>query len=204
MMIDGLQSVVLALEVGEVTNWVDVVALVVLAIFFFVGFAKGFTLQLAGIVALVLSLTAATVLAPVVGDFVRTDVFKDLNPKIALYLSFLVLFLVSIGLLTWIAGMLKGALEKARILPYDRFLGGLLGVIKAALLIMVAVIGLVNLFYDKEEGADAGFIADVVRSRSADVTRWTAENVKVFLPEKLAEVFGKYASELGPAVPRED
>ena len=200
----SVKAALAALQVGEVTNWVDVVALVVLAVFFFYGFAKGFTLQLAGIVALVLSLTAATVLAPVVGEFVRTDVFESLNPKTALYLSFLVIFLVSIGLLTWIVGMLKGALDKARILPFDRFLGGILGALKAALLIMVAIMGLASLFYDKDDGADAGFIADVVRSRSADVTRWTADNVKVVLPEKLAEVFGKYASELGPAEPRTD
>jgi hypothetical protein len=43
-------------------------------------------------------------------------------------------------------------------------------------------------------------VADIVESRTASVTRWTAEKAGIFLPKELAEVFGKYSEKLRPAV----
>jgi uncharacterized membrane protein required for colicin V production len=187
-----------ALRVGEVTNWVDIVAIVVMSLFFFHGLSRGFTLQLVGIVVLALCLICSTLLSGVSGEWLRTtELFHNVNEKVAHALCFGVIFIVTLILGSIGTGMMKGVIEKASVIPYDRFFGGVLAAIKAVLLIMVVVIGLVNLFYDQEEKRPMGLVSDVIESRSASATRWTAENVGVFLPEELAEVFKKYAERLG-------
>ena len=185
------------LNVGDVTNWVDIVAIVLLALFFFHGVMKGFTLQLVGILLLASALVASTLLSERGGAWLRsTDALANLPKQAAHYLSFLVIFILALAIGSLIARLLRGALEKAGGVPFDRLFGGLLGTLKAALVIMVVVIGIANLFYDEEEGRPMGMVADVVESRSARVTRWTAEQAGVFLPKEFAEVFRKYSMPL--------
>ncbi len=187
-----------ALRVGEVTNWVDIVAIIVVSLFFFHGVTKGFTLQLVGIVLLALSLIAATLLSESAGAWIRTtNMLENLPEKTAHYLSFLVIFITALAIGSVIANLMKSVFEKASVVPYDRLFGGVLGGLKGALLIMVVVIGLVNLFYDQEEERPMGLVSDVVESRSASATRWTAEKLGILLPKELAEVFKKYSRRLG-------
>ncbi len=189
-----------ALRVGGVTNWVDIVAIVVVALFFFHGVTKGFTLQLVGIVLLALSLVAATLLSEYAGAWIRTtSALEHLSERIAHILCFLVIFIVALAVGSLIARLMKGIFEKANVVPYDRLFGGMLGGLKGALLIMVVVIGLANVFYDQEEERPMGLVSDVVESRSASATRWTAEKVRILLPKELAEVFKKYSRRLGKA-----
>ncbi len=186
-----------ALNVGGVTNWVDIVAIVFLALFFFHGVSKGFVLQLVGILLLIAALVASTLLSQRAGAVLRSTKFlADLPEKAAQYLSFLVIFIVALAIGSLIARMLRGAIEKAGGVPYDRFLGGILGALKAALVVMVLVIGVANLFYNEEEERPMGMVAAVVESRSASATRWTAERAVIFLPKELAEVFQKYSRPL--------
>jgi len=183
-----------AIDVGGVTNWVDIVAIVFLALFFFHGFSKGFALQLVGILLLIAALVASTLLSKQGGEFLRSTKFMvDLPEKAAHYLSFLVIFVVALAIGSLIARLLRGAIEKAGGVPYDRLLGGILGALKAALVVMVVVIGVANLFYNEEEERPMQMVADVVESRSASATRWTAERAVIFLPRELAEVFKKYS-----------
>lgn len=183
-----------ALNVGGVTNWVDSVAIVVLALFFLHGVVKGFATQLVGILLLILALGASTLFSQQAGTWLRsTKTLADLPEKAAHYLSFLLIFVVALGIGSLLARLLRGAIEKAGGIPYDRLFGGILGGLKAALLIMVVVIGVANLFYDEEEQKPMGMVADVVESRCASATRWTAEKAVIFLPKELAEVFETYS-----------
>ncbi len=192
-----------ALQVGEVFNWVDGVSLVVLAGFFFYGMVRGFMLQLLGIGILAGSLVLAGQLAPRGGVWIQTKIWSDLTGSVAHTVAFILIFLVTVGVGTGIAHLLKGVLTKAKVLPYDRFLGGLLGTLKGGLLIMVVVLGVVNLFGKEGPDAATGLVTNVVQSRTAGATRWTAEHVGVILPKKLADVFRKYAGPLGVEKPEE-
>jgi uncharacterized membrane protein required for colicin V production len=158
---------------------------------------RGFTLQLVGIAQLTLSLVAATLLSEMLGKWIRsTEALASLPERAAHYLSFLAIFIAALAIGSLIANLMKGMFEDTRVVPFDRLLGGLLGGLKAVLVIMVIVIGLANLFYDEDEEAPMRLVTDVITSRSATVTRLTAEHVGVVLPKGLAEVFERYSQRL--------
>ena len=176
------------IEIGSATNWVDMVGLALVLCLFIYGVVRGFMLQLAGLLVLVGSLVLATFLSPPAGDFVTTKVWKELPEATAKYACFVVILLIGLGIGRAISHFIRAALEKAKLLAYDRLLGGVVGIAKGVLVVMIVVLGIVNLLYSPGE-EPSGPVADVLASRSAYAAKWTAEKVRVLLPADLAKAF---------------
>ncbi len=162
------------------TNWVDLVALGVVLVFFVWGAVRGFLLQLAGLAVLVGSILLASVISVPLGRWIHGR-WPSLEMISAKWICFVLFFLCFLFLGMAIARRIRGALEKAKVLAYDRLLGGLLGGVKGLLVVIVVVYGLRALLL--ERGAPPkGLSADLERSRTMQVARWSKEKVLVFLP----------------------
>ena len=175
------------LQIGETVNWVDVVALVFLVFYFIHGLVRGFMLQLLGIVVLVASLILASVLCGPLGALIQSK-WNSPQASVPIYIAFIAVLLISLTIGMLIARRLKNVLEKAKALAYDRLLGGVVGVVKGVLLIVV-LINLLGYFVlpPDLEGAE-GLSASVLESRTMGVSKWATAKVLVFLPEDMAWV----------------
>jgi membrane protein required for colicin V production len=180
----------LALRLGQSLNWVDLVSLLVLAAFFVYGVVRGFMLQLASIVVLVLAVVAASLTSARLGHWL-TRQFPALTQTAAKYVCFAIVLLVCVAVGVALAHLLRGVLEKAKLLAYDRILGGILGVLKGALLLIVMMQLYLNLVIPEGERPQ-GMAADIVRSKAGVAAKWSSEKLLVFLPHDIGEKLRDY------------
>lgn len=144
---------------------VDTLVFGVLAVGLILGLMRGFLSQIAGLVGLLGGVYLAWRYNAHVGALVVDPlVSTEHNRKIAFGLIMLVAFIVT-GLASWMIGKL---FEKMNISAYDRLMGGIFGVAKAALIcagILLAVVVLAN---------DGGNIERAIGSSKAGPALWRA------------------------------
>jgi len=144
---------------------VDTLVFGVLAVGLVLGLVRGFLSQVTGLVGLLGGVYLAwrydaDIRALVVDPLVSTEH----NEKIAFGLIMLVAFILT-GLVSWMIGKL---FDKMNMSAYDRLMGGLFGVAKAALIcagILLAVVVLAN---------DGGDIERAIGSSKAGPVLWRA------------------------------
>lgn len=171
-------------------HWVDTVSILVLFGFLVYGVVKGFMLQLAGIAVLIGSLLLASFLSDGLGSWLNSE-FPTLSPTSAKYICFFVILVVALGIGTALSHLVRKGLERAKVLAYDRLLGGVLGVVKGGLLIIVLLqVGLNLLLPD--EGPAPKLARDLLRSRTADVAAWSTDKILVFLPRDMSRKLRRY------------
>lgn len=180
----------LAVQLGESLNWVDLVSIVTLAAFFLYGVVRGFMLQLASIVVLVIAILAASFASGPLGRWL-TGQFPALTATSAKYICFAIVLIVTLAVGIALAHLLRGVLEKAKMLAYDRLLGGVLGVLKGALLLIVLMQLYLNLVVPEGE-APEGMAADIVASKAGRVAKWSSEKLLVFLPKDITDRLRDY------------
>jgi uncharacterized membrane protein required for colicin V production len=185
----------LAADGEAALNWVDVGALIVLAVFFLRGLSRGLLLQVLGLGLLAGGLALALALSARFGAWIRAEVWGALTDRVARATAFVVLFIGSVGLSSMLLRLLGESSSTLRGGRVNRVLGGVLGGLKGALLVMAFVLGAANLL---SRGGDepAGFLREVGRSRAGAATRWTAERVLAVLPEEVAGKLARYAGRL--------
>ncbi|MBS3819851.1 CvpA family protein [bacterium] len=119
-------------------NWFDVVLLVILLITLILGLLKGFIRQLVGIGAVVGGLILAVNYYPRVSLFFQEFISKEVVSHL---LAFLAVFLGTLGvggLFAWgVSKLMKGPLKF-----FNHLFGGLLGLLKGALISGVVVFAL--------------------------------------------------------------
>lgn len=119
-------------------NWFDVVLLVILLITLILGLLKGFIRQIIGILAVVGGLILAVNYYPRVSLFFQEFISKEVVSDL---LAFLVIFLGTLGvggLLAWgLSKLMKGPLKF-----FNHLFGGVLGLLKGALISGVIVLAL--------------------------------------------------------------
>lgn len=174
----------LAVNLGESLNWVDLASIVTLAAFFLYGVVRGFMIQLASIVVLVLAIVAASFASGPLGGWL-TEKFPTLTATSAKYICFAIVLIVTLAVGIALAHLLRGLLDKAKMLAYDRLLGGVLGVLKGALLLIVLMQLYLNLVVPEGE-EPAGMAADIVASKAGSAARWSSERLLVFLPKDIS------------------
>ncbi|MHC4471056.1 MAG: CvpA family protein [Planctomycetota bacterium] len=172
------------LTIGEATNWVDVIALLFLVLAIVYGVVRGFMLQLFGIVVLAGAVILACVLSGPGGAWLA-GVWDLPRPQMSLYIVFIFVFLLSLLIGMFIARRVQGILAKAKVLAYDRALGGALGCIKGLLLIVVLINLLGYFVLPPEQGVAEGASADVLESQTMGVSKWTTDKVLVFFPDDM-------------------
>jgi len=121
-------------------NTLDLLIIIPITLGFVFGLFKGLIKELTSLVAIVLGIYGAKLLAPSVsGILIHTFHFST---KTALPVSYLLLFLaIALGLL-FIANMLDKVFESLALGGLNKFLGGLFGALKYALIVSV----LLNVF----------------------------------------------------------
>ncbi len=113
-----------------ISNWLDVLLLLIAAVFFILGLFKGFVRQLIGLAAIIAGLTAALIYYPHVAilfePLVARDVFSHFLAFAAVFLAFLCL--------GWMISRIIGRVFKGPMKFFDHILGGAMGILKGVLL----------------------------------------------------------------------
>jgi uncharacterized membrane protein required for colicin V production len=161
-------------------NPVDIAVIVVLALAFVYGLFRGFVLQLAGIVFIVLGLILADRFSPAFGGTLR-GWFASLGEPVDHVLAFVLILVGTVVAGHILALVFRGLLEKLKLLSYDRFLGGVLGALKGAIVVALVLHGLLWVFGRDEE--PEGLARSIYESRTWPIVDQVTETVLPVIPE---------------------
>ena len=113
-----------------IANWLDVVLILILAVFFVLGVIKGFVRQLFGLAAIVAGLIAALLYYPQVSLLFEPLVAKKVFSQFLAFAS-IVLFFLCLG---WLFSRVFGRMVKGPLRIFNHIMGGAVGIIKGVLL----------------------------------------------------------------------
>ena len=165
-------------------SWYDFVVLAILFYTAWQGAQRGLLTQLAWIAALVLCFKFADKLAPSIEPMI--DVEQPLKHWISMFILYLGFSLGSF----MVARILNSWLEKAKFKDFDRHLGGLFGLVKGAVICLVATFFSVTLSETLK--------STVLESRSGEAACYILDHIKPLTPEYFHEYLVKYQNELKP------
>ena len=119
---------------------VDTIALALLLFFLVRGAMKGFVWQVAGLVAVAGGLILARSFAPELAPKLAST-FPGLSDEQGLDIvtAYFLIFVAVLGVVALMARLLKNLIDKLRLQSFDRVLGAVFGVVKAAALIVMTV-----------------------------------------------------------------
>jgi len=175
-----------ASEAASAVNAVDIIILVVLGVSFIYGILRGFVLQLAGIVFLIVGLMLAGRFSGRFGDRINAW-FPGLGSPMDDIVAFGLILVGTVVAGHILALMFRGLLEKMKLLSYDRFLGGVLGLAKFGILAGVLVYGLVAFLERPEDEEPMGLVTVIKESRSWPLIEKGADLIKPLIPERQKE-----------------
>jgi membrane protein required for colicin V production len=112
---------------------VDLAALAVLLYCAVRGASRGLLSQLAWVVALLLCFKFSGTLAPAIEPMIGVD------PPLKQWIAMLAVYVGLCGVSFVAAGMLSSWMQKAKIIDFDRHLGGILGLVKGVVICMTAM-----------------------------------------------------------------
>ena len=114
-------------------NFFDIVAFVILIYGLLSGFFKGFVVEFAGVVALILGLLGSFKFSNVLGNTI--NIFIDWNLKTIQIVSFILLFILIIYSISLLAKMITKTLNLIALGWLNRILGGFFGFLKWAVIL---------------------------------------------------------------------
>lgn len=123
-------------------NPYQIVDLVVLAVLLYCavkGASRGLMSQLAWVVALLLCFKFSGTLAPAIEPMIAVE------PPLKQWIAMLVIYVGLCGVTFVASGMLSSWMEKARIIDFDKHLGGILGAVKGVVICMTAMYFLITM-----------------------------------------------------------
>ncbi|MCP4176052.1 MAG: CvpA family protein [Fuerstiella sp.] len=165
-------------------SWYDFVVLAILVYTAWQGAQRGLLTQLAWIAALILCFKFADQLAPSIEPMINVE--QPLKHWISMFILYLGFSLGSF----MVARILNSWLEKAKFKDFDRHLGGLLGLVKGAVICMVATFFAVTL--------SESLKGTVLESRSGEAACYILDHIEPLTPEYFHEYLEKYQNELRP------
>jgi membrane protein required for colicin V production len=112
---------------------VDIVVLAVLLYCMVKGASRGLLSQLAWVIALLLCFKFSGTLAPAIEPMI------GVAPPLKQWIAMLVVYVGLCGVSFVAAGMLSSWMEKARVIDFDKHLGGVLGLIKGVIICMTGL-----------------------------------------------------------------
>jgi len=174
---------------GSILSWVDLVSLALLGAFLVYGVVRGFMIQLLGIGVLIGSVVLASILSRPLGGFFDRK-WESLGVETAKWVAFGIILIVGLAVGTALAHLLKGSMSKAKMLAYDRLLGGAVGLVKGWILAVILIQLALNL--TQTGGEPEGLAKSIIHSRSGRIARWSTEKIFVFLPPETAKDLQKY------------
>ncbi|MEJ7594638.1 MAG: CvpA family protein, partial [Planctomycetaceae bacterium] len=114
-------------------SFVDIVVLVILLYCAVKGAARGLLSQLSWVIALLLCFKFSGTLAPAIEPMISVD------PPLKQWLAMLAVYVGLCGVSFVVAGMLSNGMAKAKIIDFDKHLGGLLGFVKGVVVCMTGL-----------------------------------------------------------------
>ena len=114
-------------------NMFDVVALIVVTYGLISGFKKGFIIEVSGMIALGVGITGAFKFSGILGNYLV--IYIDWEPKIIQIVSFILLFIGIVYIISLFAKMLTKALKVILLGGINRLLGALFGTLKWMLIL---------------------------------------------------------------------
>jgi membrane protein required for colicin V production len=164
-------------------NWLDIILLVIIAAGLVLGIIKGLVRQLVGILAVVVGFVLGLAYYPYTASIFRPVVSKD---SIANFLGFLLIFLAVI-LLGWLVSRIFAKVMKGSVKVVNHFFGGMLGLLKGALICGVLVFALL-VFPMNIEALKGSFIAPYC----AKVTKTVVGLIPQELKQKFVESYDEF------------
>ena len=122
---------------------IDIIILIILAVFFITGIKRGLIRQALDILSIILAFLGAFYLAHYVADYLEDSI--ELQYNICLVLSAVAIFIVILIFFRIMGLFLKKLAEIALLGPLDRIGGGLFGLFKWVLLISLLLIIALNI-----------------------------------------------------------
>lgn len=164
-------------------NWLDIILVVILAAALVLGIIKGLVRQLIGILAVVIGFVLGLAYYPYTASIFHLVSLKD---SIANFLGFLLIFLAII-FLGWLVSRLFAKVMRGSVKVVNHFLGGILGLLKGALICGVLVFALL-VFPMNIEALKGSFIAPYC----AKVTKSIVGLIPQELKQKFVESYNEF------------
>ncbi len=172
---------------------VDLCALVLIAFQAVLGLVRGFVWQLTRLVTIVVGIVLARTVTDSVAEWMNRHF--SITPPADRWIAYFVIFAGTFAAGTLLAHLLRSVLSRLRLQSYDRLLGVVLGAVKAAAIIVVAVLLLSQL-----KGL-AALQAALARSHSARLTVEIVEFVAPAFPAEIREDFASWWEEFREKLP---
>ena len=109
-------------------NIFDIIILIILSYGLIKGFMKGFIIEVAGIIALILGVTGSFKFASILEVYLNS--YVDWSPKTIQAASFIILFIIIIYAVSLLAKMITKTLKIIALGMINRIFGGIFGLLK--------------------------------------------------------------------------
>ncbi|MEX2285847.1 MAG: CvpA family protein [Planctomycetaceae bacterium] len=164
-------------------TWYDMAMIGMLVFAVIRGAVKGFVWQLAAIAAIVLCFYCAGSLSLLLAPMIP-NVEPPANRWVAMFLLYLAFSFLSFGA----ARVLRGWIEKAKFVEYDRHLGAIFGLVKGVTFCLVVTFFVVTLLPDLRE--------TVVQSHSSYGAAVIVDRLHPVMPDNMHDVLEPYIHQL--------
>jgi membrane protein required for colicin V production len=115
-------------------GWVDLVLLSVLGLSVLIGLWRGFAFEIVALLGWVVAFILANTLGPLLAAFIP---FGDAGSPVRLWVAYVIVFVGVLLTCTLFARMLRALIAATPLSLVDRLLGGLFGVARGALILVV-------------------------------------------------------------------
>jgi membrane protein required for colicin V production len=115
-------------------GWVDIVLLAVFGLSVLIGLWRGFVFEIVSLLGWVVAFIIANTLGPLLAQFIP---FGDVGSPVRLWVAYILVFVLVLLTCTLLARMLRALVSATPLSFVDRLLGGLFGVVRGALILVV-------------------------------------------------------------------
>ena len=119
-------------------NIFDIIILIILSYGLIKGFMKGFIIEVAGIIALILGVTGSFKFASILEVYLNS--YVDWSPKTIQAASFIILFIIIIYAVSLLAKMITKTLKIIALGMINRIFGGIFGLLKWCIILSSLVL----------------------------------------------------------------
>ena len=115
-------------------GWVDIALLAVFGLSVLIGLWRGFVFEIVSLLGWVVAFIIANTLGPLLAQFIP---FGDVGSPVRLWVAYILVFVLVLLTCTLQARMLRALISATPLSFVDRLLGGLFGVARGALILVV-------------------------------------------------------------------
>ena len=158
---------------------VDIVLIVFVLVGAYSGYRKGFLMELITLFGLILGILGGFKLMG--HAMLLLDERFNINEKVLPYLSFAVVFVVIIIIVSLIGKMIQSSLDKTFLGSADKFAGAALGILKMTFMVSVVIwiLDALQITFLDTMG-EGSLLYGMIASVAPNVTAWIAELIPAF------------------------